>query len=428
MRVMDEPHLSSLVLFNPENTDITWRGKDIYYMDISSIGFGVFNSKPLKISYDSAPSRARRVVKHGDVIISTVRPNRRSMIQILNPKPNTVVSTGFAVLRPKRIADSDYVFGLISSQRFTSELVMLAYGAAYPAVSISDLNRIKINIPSVKSRDEITKKLNSINNQLNELESNELLAEEVLECIFKSWFVNFNPVKENWQNVNKSVIKHDALQIFPSSFVDSEIGPMPEGWRLVQLKEILDVVKGLSYKGDYLEEEEHQGKSMLNLGCFAIDGSFRRNKIKFYSGEYNKNKLLSFGDLLMANTDMTQDRVILGACIIIPKQYEGSLFTHHTFKLKLKNGIDKRLGMLLKLHFQQPGFRHIAEGYSTGSTVLALPKDAILNYSIMLPGKVVLEKFLNIASKVFLHREENVKSKQHLINLREIILQELIWN
>ena len=415
-------NLSSIVNFNPENTDSKWAGKEINYIDISSVGFGVFNSKPLKIKFEDAPSRARRVVRHGDVIISTVRPNRRSMIQITNPETNTVVSTGFAVLRPKRIEDSDYIFGLISSKRFTSELVMLAYGAAYPAVSVNDLNRISINLPSEKRRDKIIEKLNSINCYLIELGKNEHLSNKALTTIFRSWFIDFTPINE------KLLDRGSIESLFPTTLVESEIGFIPEGWELVQLKDILEVIKGLSYKGDYLEDSANYGKPMLNLGCFGVNGNFRRNKIKFYSGEYNENKTLSANDLLMANTDMTQDRVILGSCLIISEQHEGSLFTHHTFHLRLKKGINKRLGFFLKYYFAQPNFRHIAEGYSTGSTVLALPKDAILNYKIIIPQQEILCKFLKLAGDVFLLEEENEKCKQNLIHLREQILHELIWN
>ncbi len=69
----------------------------IQYIDIKSVAPGRIEAVK-EMQFSKAPSRARRVVRHGDIIWSTVRPNRRSFALILNPPPNLIVSTGFAVL------------------------------------------------------------------------------------------------------------------------------------------------------------------------------------------------------------------------------------------------------------------------------------------------------------------------------------------
>ena len=117
----------------------------IEYIDISSVSLGRLEGTtayPLKDS----PSRARRLVQHGDTIWSTVRPNRKSYLFISNPKENLVVSTGFAVLTPKKIPPS-FLYFLTTTEQFVNYLVSNAEGSAYPAVSAERFSDAAFSIP-----------------------------------------------------------------------------------------------------------------------------------------------------------------------------------------------------------------------------------------------------------------------------------------
>ena len=234
--------ISDIAEINPETTNSNWNGREILYIDIASVGCGVFNSEPQLMMYDEAPSRARRVVKHGDVLISTVRPNRRSMIQILNPAENTVASTGFALIRPKRIEDSDYLFGIICNKQFTLELEMLAYGAAYPAVSTDDICRPNVYLPEEEERDTISRFLRPIS-KFNQFKLQEIMHEYISE-LFRSWFINYNPVKVKAEGKLPYGMDDETAAMFPNSFEDSELGPIPSGWRVSSISEICKMSSG----------------------------------------------------------------------------------------------------------------------------------------------------------------------------------------
>ncbi len=118
----------------------------IGYFDISSTGTG-FTDSPLMCKFNEAPSRARRIVSHGDTIFSTVRPNRKTYALILNPIENLIVSTGFAVLSPKNIIEYPFIYLTISNQEFIDRISMIAKGAAYPSVSQSDFEQFEILVP-----------------------------------------------------------------------------------------------------------------------------------------------------------------------------------------------------------------------------------------------------------------------------------------
>ena len=118
---------------------------EITYIDIASVSTGsVDNAEPMLFA--DAPSRARRIVRQGDVIWSTVRPNRRSFALILDPVDDLVVSTGFAVLSARSIPSS-YLYQAATTDDFTAYLVNRATGAAYPAVNASIFEAADFLVP-----------------------------------------------------------------------------------------------------------------------------------------------------------------------------------------------------------------------------------------------------------------------------------------
>jgi type I restriction enzyme, S subunit len=119
----------------------------IHYLDISSVGDGD-SREPIVLSWSDAPGRARRCVADGDVLWSTVRPNRRSHCLIVDPPDDLVVSTGFAVLTPKSVGPS-FLYALTERQSFVAYLVSVAEGSAYPAVLSSRFLSAPVPLPPV---------------------------------------------------------------------------------------------------------------------------------------------------------------------------------------------------------------------------------------------------------------------------------------
>ena len=115
---------------------------EINYIDIASVTPGMIN-KIETISFINAPSRARRVAKHGDVIWSTVRPNRQSYSLILNPSENLIVSTGFAVITAQKVPFT-YLYYTLTTENFVNYLTNNATGSAYPAVNSNDFKNADV--------------------------------------------------------------------------------------------------------------------------------------------------------------------------------------------------------------------------------------------------------------------------------------------
>ena len=119
----------------PEATD---PNLEMNYVDISSVDAVSGITGTDTIIFEKAPSRARRVVRRGDVIVSTVRTYLRAIAAIEASESNLIVSTGFAVLRPRRL-DSSFASYALRAPHFVERVVANSVGVSYPAINASSL-------------------------------------------------------------------------------------------------------------------------------------------------------------------------------------------------------------------------------------------------------------------------------------------------
>jgi len=127
----------------PETTESTF---EMVYVDIGSVDAfrGVTHRE--EMVFEDAPSRARRIVRDGDTIVSTVRTYLRAIAPIRNPEPNTIVSTGFAVIRPQR-AIPIFMSYALREPGLVDAIVARSVGVSYPAVNASEIGTLPIPLP-----------------------------------------------------------------------------------------------------------------------------------------------------------------------------------------------------------------------------------------------------------------------------------------
>jgi type I restriction enzyme, S subunit len=126
--------------------------EEIIYIDIASVSTASIDNK-VRMGFDESPSRARRIVRHGDIIWSTVRPNRRSYALVLEPEPNLIVSTGFAVLTARAVPYS-YLYFATTTEAFAEYLTNHATGSAYPAVNAGNFENAMLLKPPTPLLDQ----------------------------------------------------------------------------------------------------------------------------------------------------------------------------------------------------------------------------------------------------------------------------------
>ena len=191
------------------------------YIDIGSVDFykGIMYYEEL--SFNTAPSRARRIVKKGDVIVSTVRTYLKAVAEITDDI-DVIVSTGFAVLTPKPEIEPRYLAYFCKSNAFCDEIERNSYGISYPAINSSALGCLEITLPPLDEQIIISNLLDKKCEKIDKLISLEETAITELKDYKKSIIQ---------KAVTKGIKKSRKLK---NSGIEW-IGDIPEEWDIVPI-------------------------------------------------------------------------------------------------------------------------------------------------------------------------------------------------
>lgn len=174
--------LKDIVTVNDEAlTEKTEEDYLIKYIDIGNVNSYGDIAEIQEYTFKEAPSRARRIVKMGDVIISTVRTYLKAITLIESDDDNLIASTGFAVLRPKEDVLPEYLNFALRAEYFIASVIKNSYGVSYPAINSTTLSSLKIVIP--KSTKEQQKLINKIKTETEIIDTAITKTEREIELI-----------------------------------------------------------------------------------------------------------------------------------------------------------------------------------------------------------------------------------------------------
>jgi type I restriction enzyme S subunit len=218
----------------------------VNYLDTGNITRGVIDSILLIKNGEKLPSRARRKVKAGDIVFSTVRPNQRHYGIIDAPLKNMLVSTGFAVIRGDgKSLDTNFLYFYLTQDSVVEHLQTIGEHStsAYPSIKPSDIETMDISLPPIQEQRAIAHILGTLDDKIElNRQMNETL-EAMARAIFKSWFVDFDPVRAKAEGRDTG-LPDEIAELFPDGFVDSELGEIPRGWEVAPLSELIKIIGG----------------------------------------------------------------------------------------------------------------------------------------------------------------------------------------
>lgn len=331
MRIKDIGNINARVLRENTPQDYTFQ-----YIDISSVSSDgqISLSEPMR--YDESPSRARRIVKKDDVIVSTVRTYLRAIAGIDWDAKDTIASTGFAVISPDKKNDPAYVKYLMSSDAVVDEIYKESTGVSYPAISSSRLSAIQIPVVSLKEQKTISayldKQINSINERI-------WLRERELQILIKLKQSEINSV------VTRGL---DATVPMKDSGIDW-IGQIPAHWDVKRMKEIGNIQLGKMLKnnpedGDQLKPYlKSKNIQWLELNMDTVE--------EMWFSELEMSRLrLRPGDLLYSEGGE------VGKCAIWNGELEECYIQNSVHKFTLHQGNNPRYYLYLSYHLGTVGY------------------------------------------------------------------------
>ena len=291
--------LGDLVNVNSRNWDPS-DGSQILYLDLTSVIEPGRLAAPREIAAPEAPSRARRRVQSGDVLVSTVRPNLRGFARVRQSANNLIASTGFAVLSPLDEVDGSFIYHHIMTEQFAGYLENAATGQAYPAVRPGEIKSYPLLLPPRYERRSIGAVLDAIDEAIEETEAVITNSESLSDALLQELLTRGIP---GW---------HGEWTNAPS------IGHIPAEWEVVRLGEICEKpAYGATASAQPYDPERPRYVRITDL---TDDGRLREDDLRSADPKQAVGYELLDGDLLFARSGATVGKTYLhrnadGQCV-----------------------------------------------------------------------------------------------------------------
>jgi type I restriction enzyme S subunit len=322
-----------------------------------------------------------------------------------SPYPKFVVSQSQMKLTVDNSkADAAFVYYALKSPLGQHEIHSRAITAGVPHINLSLFQQIRIPLPPVPIQQKIVAILSAYDELIENNHQRIQILEEMAQRIYREWFVDF---------------RYPGRQDVP--LVESELGPIPEGWTTGRIGDHAAVIRGHSYRGADLVAEG--GIPFINLKCIARDGGFRADGIKRYIGDFKNKHKAQVGDIVMAVTDMTQERRIVARAARVPDLDEDfGVLSMDLVKIVPK---DLRGEYLLGL-LRYSDFPDQVKAYANGANVLHLHPDRISAYQSVFPSYEVARRYSDLVAPADRLSDLLQGANQRLRAIRDLLLQRLI--
>lgn len=372
------------------------------YLGITSIrGDGSIDYDGSKrIAWDEYPKWTKRVTpKAGDVVFSYEA----------NLGTYAIIPDGFvgclgrrmAVMRPypEKVLPK-YLYYYMLSPRWKEVIAgKTVLGATVNRIPIASYPDFPIELPDVDTQARIVSVLSAYDELIENSRRQIKLLEEAAQRLYKEWFIDLK---------------------FPGHETTPIVDGLPEGWRKGSLLDCTDFIRGKSYTSDNLIES---GKMRLaNLNSIAAYGGWACGTEKPYAGTYKAEQLISSGDVIMAVTDMTKERRLVGHVARVPEQADGFLMSMDLIKLVPKSVTANYLYAALRFS----GVAEMIAMLANGTNVLHLKPDALSRVNIARPDYGTQKRFSVASESLFVMCEHLERETALAREARDRLLPKLM--
>lgn len=286
-------------------------------------------------------------------------------------------------------------------------------GSTLPSMTFESYYTLDIDLPPLEKQKDIADRIFKISQNIENNHSIINNLESLAKTIYDYWFLQFE-----FPNEEGKPYKSSGGKMVWSEELKREI---PEGWEAKQIGNIAITSRGISYTAKNLT---NTGTPIISLASINRSGEYIPEGIKYYNGEIPSNKVLKPYDLVMCNTDMTQQREVIARCIMVPDIFDGVVtHTHHITKVNLHNST---YNAYFCSTTQSSWFHEYVKGFSSGTNVLGLDSKAFDKIYIPIPKTEIAHKysllFMDIQRKMSNIYRENHK----LSSLRDFLLPMLM--
>ena len=299
-----------------------------------------------------------------------------------------------------------YLFAALRSSVVQAQIDNMHVGTMIPHFKKGDFGKLSIPVPSRSAQHEIGDFYFSISERINLLRETNTTLEAIAQALFKSWFVDFDPVHAKMQGHAPEGMDEATAALFPDSFEESELGTLPKGWSVASIYDVAKVIYGAPFASNQFKSEP-PGKPLVRIR------DLKDERPGVYTEEIHpKGYLLQPGDITVGMDGEFRAYVWGGeeawlnqrVCVFQPEKGANSVFV--------------RLSIAPLLA--------AVEASETATTVIHLGKNDIDRFKINHPGNLVLAAFASLTTPIYQRIVGNKQMIQNLAGLRDTLLPRLI--
>jgi len=369
------------------------------------------------VSEKTADSLASCCLKPGDLVF----PHRGNIGEVgITPDDGLryMLSTSLMKLSPDRERVNPlFLMYFFKSSIGRAALLMNTSQVGTPGIAtpLKSLRGIQLALPSLPIQDGIAGTLSTLDDRIALLRETNATLEAIAQTLFKSWFVDFDPVHAKQQGRTPDGVDEATAALFPDSFEESELGLVPKGWKTCPIYDLATYINGAAYKA-FEPNSERRGLPIIKIAELKSGVT----SLTAYSDVAMPEKYrIETGDILFSwsgNPDTSIDTFVW--------QHSQAWLNQHIFRV-IPHATEERSFVLQMLKHLRPVFAELARNKQTtglGHVTVADMK----RLHVIRPDKAALDLFNETAAPIHERVFENEKQAQTLAALRDTLLPRLI--
>jgi type I restriction enzyme S subunit len=380
-------------------------------LQISNIGLGTFRETGNYrwVTQETFNRLRCNEIRVGDVLVARMPdPTGRSWYVDKLPWP-AITAVDVAIIRTDpKLLDSMYCSYFLNSTNTLSVVASLTVGTTRTRIKRTDLADLEIYLPSVKTQKKIADYLRTLDDRISLLRESNATIEAIVQALFKSWFVDFDPVCAKSEGLLPDGMDEATAAIFPDTFEETELGMVPRGWQVEPLDDVAEFLNGLA-----LQKFPPTGVDDLPVIKIAQLRKGDTVGADLAAGSIKPKYVIQNGDVLFSWSGSLEVEIWCGGT--------GAL-NQHLFKVTSSRFQKWFFYLWTKHHLES--FRQIAASKAT--TMGHIQRGHLSSAKVNVPSEPVLKVADALFAPLIERIVHNALQANTLANLRDTLLPRLI--
>lgn len=373
------------------------------FLRITDIQGGTFDWGSVPYCPATDVNAKKYALKVGDIVIARTGNSTGENAQLANEPPPAVFAPYLIRFRPDASRVNPFFVGYqLRTERFRQYVLAVRSGSAQPGANAKQLGAFPVELIDRDLQDDAVEILRTLDDRITLLRETNATLEAIAQALFKSWFVDFDPVHAKAEGRQPEGMDATTAALFPDSFEESELGLVPKGWRYVSLKEVTAIFDSQRVPLSGQERDKRKGIYPYYGAAALMDwvDSY------LFDGVY----------LLLGEDGSVAD----AAGYPVTQYVWGKIWVNnHAHVLQGKSGVTTEH---LMLALQQT----IITPYITGAVQAKLSQSNMWRIPFLRSSQEVSEAFGEAVTPLFISIRRNYEQAQTLTQLRDTLLPRLI--